>query len=497
MKQLSPLDSVFCLLEDANAPMHIGALLIFDQSELPNGFLRHKELLEYVQDRLHLSKGFRRKIVTPPAGIDYPYAVEDENFDLEFHVRHMGLPYPGDWRQLSILTARLISRPLDMSRPPWEMYIIERLDNIEGIPADSFAVVIKVHHAIVDGISAGEMMTALLQSDPNEASPAPQEPWIAERTPGPLELWARTAPNLLKQGWNTVSQGSKAVVASVKLNASMNQSKLKLPKVERTRFNDKLSPHRVFDAVEWPIAAIKELRQLVPKATLNDVIVSIIGGALRSYMDSINEPLDGSMVALCPISVRTDAAIKDGGNQVSGMRIAIGSDIEDPVERLASIQRATVQGKQSINADMATAMESWVAAIPPIYSNVAKAMADRFDLLVKMPQFINTLITNVPSPALNMDLYLAGAKMLRSYGIPPLTHGMGMGHVVGNSRGTINISVGADRVMMPDTACYIEMLQASYQQHRAALTAAADIQNISAEQGKTIDKIKTGNKQTA
>lgn len=470
MEQLTPLDNFFCLLEQPNAPMQIGGLMILDQSTAANGFLRHKELLTYIEDRLHLAKGFRQRIVESPYGIDYPYAVEDENFDLEFHVRHMGLPAPGDWRQLCILTARIMSRPLDMQRPPWELYIIERLDNVEGIPENSFAVILKIHHAIADGISAAEMITALLQTHPEQEPHYSNSPWVAERAPGRLEMWARATPNLAGQVWRSASQGVKAVHNTLQVRGQLSDSGRESLEVPRTRFNDTLTPHRVFDATEWPIEDAKALTQLVDGAKINDVMVSVIGGAVRRYMKLIDELPDSSMVALCPISVRTQAALKDGGNKVSGMRIAIGSDIEDPIDRMRAIQEQTDLGKKVLNQSMADALDSWVAALPPVYGNALKALSHRFHLQARMPPLANTLITNVQSPTLHANLYMAGAKIVSSFGVPPLAHGFGFGHVVGNSTGRVNVSVGADRTMLPDTDLYIECLKQSFLQHQEALS---------------------------
>src|SRR5690606_6636221 len=151
MKQLTPLDSHFFHFETPNQPMMIGSLWLCDQASAPNGLVRHKDVLQYIRDRLNTTPMFRRRLEQAPLRLDDPYWLEDENFDLEYHVRHVGLPQPGDWRQLCIFTARTMSRTIDMDRAPWEIYIIEGLNNIKGIPENSFAVLIRFHHAYVDG----------------------------------------------------------------------------------------------------------------------------------------------------------------------------------------------------------------------------------------------------------------------------------------------------------------------------------------------------------
>ncbi|MCV6625412.1 MAG: wax ester/triacylglycerol synthase family O-acyltransferase [Cellvibrionaceae bacterium] len=491
MEQLTPLDNLFCLLEQPNAPMHIGALLILDQSTAPKGFLCHKELLEYIKDRLHLAKGFRRCIVDSPLGVDFPYAVADEHFDLEFHVRHMGLPTPGDWNQLCVLTGRIMSRPLDMQRPPWELYIIERLDNIEGIPENSFAVMLKIHHAIADGISATEMLNALLQFGPDEEPPQHHRPWVAERSPGKLEMWARAAPNIAGQLLRSGRDGYKALRATLKVRKALKEAGRYSLTVPRTRFNENLTPHRVFDAIEWPIAEAKALTELAPDSKINDVMVSVIAGAMRHYMLGLNELPELSLVAFCPISVRSKAAQKDGGNKVSGMRVEMGTHIADPIERMQFIQEQTALGKKVINANMADALESGLGAVPPFYGNILKGINTRFGLQSRIPPLANTLITNVQGPTLNNDLYLAGAKVVSCFGIPPLSHGFGFGHVVGNSTGRVNVSVSADRTMLSDTSVYIGCLQQSFDEHEQALSEA---RLIAAKREAARDKRRQGHK---
>ena len=147
MQQLSGLDSSFLYLETGTTPMHIGSLSIYDQSTAPGGRVTFKEILEFFEQRLHKARAFRQRIARVPLSLDHPYWIEDPDFDLEFHVRHIALPRPGDWRQLCIQAARLHARPLDMRKPLWEAYVIEGLDNVEGVPKDSFALVLFVQLA--------------------------------------------------------------------------------------------------------------------------------------------------------------------------------------------------------------------------------------------------------------------------------------------------------------------------------------------------------------
>ena len=166
MQQLTGIDTLFLTQETERTPLHISPLLIYDPSTAPGGSVRFKDILRLFESRLHLAPIFRRKLVQVPFDLDYPYWVETEDFDLEFHVRHIALPRPGDWRQLCIQVARLHARILDRSHPLWEAYVIEGLDNIEGLPKGSFALFLKMHHAAIDGVAGAEIIGAIHDTEP-------------------------------------------------------------------------------------------------------------------------------------------------------------------------------------------------------------------------------------------------------------------------------------------------------------------------------------------
>src|SRR3954454_19872676 len=193
MRQLSGMDASFVYFETPNAPGHIFSVWIYDQSSAPAGKVSFTGILEHVGSRLHVSRTFRQRLVQVPFGLDHPYWIEDPDFDLEYHVRHIALPAPGDWRQFCIQVARLHSRPLDLTRPLWEMYVIEGLDNIDGLPAGSFAIMTKIHHAAIDGVTLLEITSALNDPSPDAAAPEPTMEWRPAREPTPLELVSRAA----------------------------------------------------------------------------------------------------------------------------------------------------------------------------------------------------------------------------------------------------------------------------------------------------------------
>mgnify|MGYP001828512038 FL=1 len=199
MEQLSGLDATFINMETRNAPTHISSLMVYDQATAPGGQVTFKGILSNIESRLHLARCFRQKIVQVPFGVDHPYWIEDTEFDLEYHIRHIALPKPGDWRQLCNQVARLHARPLDLSKPLWEMTVIEGLDHVEGLPPGCFAILNKIHHAAIDGVSGMEMTAAIHDLEPDGQPTPPEEPWIAESEPSILELAIRSTVNNIQQ----------------------------------------------------------------------------------------------------------------------------------------------------------------------------------------------------------------------------------------------------------------------------------------------------------
>ena len=191
MQQLTEMDYSFVQMESNRTPMHISPVMFYDQSKLKRGKVRFKEILTVFERNLHKSAVFRRKLAGGAAGLDTPYWIEDDHFDLEFHVRHIALPKPGDWRQLCILLARLQARGLDMRRPLWEAYVIEGLNDVEGLPPNSFAIMLKVHHAAIDGVSGAEIITAIHSLTDEAEPPLVADDWQPEGAPSPLKVWSR------------------------------------------------------------------------------------------------------------------------------------------------------------------------------------------------------------------------------------------------------------------------------------------------------------------
>lgn len=473
MKQMQGLDAAFVALEQPHAPLHIASTIIYDPSTAPNGFVRFKDILRFVRGRLNLAPSLRQRMVKVPFGIDYPYWINDPDFDLEYHIRHAALPKPGDWRQLNILAARTFARPLDLSRPPWEILVVEGLDNVEGAPKGSYAMLTKVHHAAIDGVSGVDLMHALhtLSADEVDSLPKP-DPWRPERLPSQFGMlmrgYARGVANPLRQmraATKTFPGVARVARGAIKGDYDITG----MMRTPRTRFNGKISSHRVTEGRSFPLTEIKGMRMLAEGATVNDVMLSIIGGAMRLYLHQHAELPDETLAAMAPISVRDEKEKNAMGNQVAAMRAPLGTHLDDPVERLRFIHGETQKSKAMTNALGARQMTEISQLNPSLFMGIGAKLYSRLGLANRVRPVFNTIVTNVPGPPI--PIYSAGARMTGLYGMVCVMDGVGLGHVVHSYCDDVTVQATACRDAMPDPEFYAQCLQDSFDAHNAALEA--------------------------
>jgi diacylglycerol O-acyltransferase len=472
VQQLSWTDDMMLRAETPATPLQIQMLLIYDPSTAPGGTVTFKGILEEIDARLHLADVFRRRLTGLPGGLHRPYWVEDPNFDLEYHVRHIGLPQPGDWRQLCIQVARLHARQIDLRRPPWEITVIEGLNAVPGVPRGSFAMALKLHHCAVDGMASVQMIAAMHDLDADGPRPAgPDDPWRPDALPSNADLLSRTAINValypLRAGAVLASSAPKAVRGLAGLPAKLVGGVVSgvggggLPSFPpKTRFNQTVSPHRVFEARFHDLADFKRIKASVPGATVNDVALAYVGGALREYLADHGELPDESLVAACPISLR-DSDDKSGkGNMVFGRLQSLGTDIADPLERLSSIAASTAGGRSGSDQSTGTQLLELIGTVPTSLLGITAKAASVLPL--SGPTVANTTVTNVPGPT--EPIFFSGARLVRAAGLGPLVAGLNLIHVVASYNGTLSISATADRDALPDPAIYAECMEKAFQE---------------------------------
>jgi diacylglycerol O-acyltransferase / wax synthase len=470
LEQLQGMDMSFVAMEQRNSPMHIGSILIYDPATAPGGFVRFKDILAFYETRMQLSKTMRQRLVKVPFNIDYPYWIEDPDFDLEYHVRHVALPKPGDWRQLCIQAARIFARPLDLTRPPWEFTVIEGLDNMPGVPKGSFAMVTKVHHAAIDGMSGIDLMEALHTLTPDEAPPATPDRWRPDAMPNALGLFAK---GYVRAWINPVQQMRVAagiapgLVRAVKGLINKDFSVESAVQTPRTRFNVAVSPNRVVDGRSLALGDIKALRALSPGAKINDVFLAIIGGSLRRYLEAKHDLPATSLTAMAPISVRGQGEKGAMGNQVAAMLVPLGTHIADPVERLAFVHAQTIASKAMTEAVGARQMTEMSKASPALFMALGAQLYTRLGIANIMKPPFNTVVTNVPGPP--VPIYSNGAQLLSMQGLLCLMDGLALGHVVQSYCAEATIGFTACRKAMPDPEFYAQCIDDSFADYMAAL----------------------------
>jgi WS/DGAT/MGAT family acyltransferase len=481
MKQLSGADAMFLQLEHGNNFMHVASLAIYDPSTAPGGKVRFKDVLRHFAARVEEFPQFRRRLVRVPLSLDRPYWIEDSGIDVEFHVRHIALPHPGDWRQLCIQVARLHSRPLDRSKPLWEAYIIEGLHNVPGVPAGSFALYCKMHHAIIDGESGTELLKALhsLTPEPIDEDEAPLGGFTADREPRLPELYSRaliqnidrlpslarfslgTAKRLASLGAGAVgnlSEISSSLLPQLRTLLSGDLSVLLAKLPPKTRFSGDVSAHRVFEAAGLPLAEFKTVRQQVGGVTLNDLFLAIVGGALNKYLGERRELPDTSMVAGVPMTLRGEDKGGDRGNQVGFTFMPVYSEIADPLLRLRAIAESAETSKRvtdAVGKELARDLLEYLPA--PI--------SDALVRNVKLPK-IGLIVSNVRGP--DVPLYMAGAHLVNYSPISIALDGIGLNVTGFSYNGTMWICAVSCREMMPDPAAFADCLRASFEELKEA-----------------------------
>jgi diacylglycerol O-acyltransferase / wax synthase len=492
MDQLSPQDAQFLYMQSGNNLTHVTSFVVYDPSTVPGGkVVRFKDIIAHVEERLHVSPLLKRRLMRVPLELDYPYWVEDEYFDLEYHLRHGRLPEPGDWRQLCIHMARYHSQPLDMNRPLWEMYVVEGLDHIAGLPQGSYAIATKIHHAAVDGASLMRFFGAMADRD-NKGTPALalefEEPKPSPQ-PGILTMARRASFNNLRSPIgisNAIMRAAPGVYQAVETALkSRNKEKLRVP---TTRFNGTVSPHKMFDATVFKLDALKAVRPAVPGCTINDVVLSICSGALRKYLEHHRElPVD-PLVAWVPINARPGGASDTDapGNNITAMTTPIFTDIAAPLERLRAIMTSTKRSKEAKSGVSARLMTDLTQHIPAATQVLASRLILQTGVAAKT---CNLFVSNVPGP--QVPQYMNGARVWGSFGLAPLADGMGLFIATPSYDGKISFNVISTREIMPDIRFFVECIEASL----AELKSAAQTATKRSPKKSTAGKLKPGKRQ--
>jgi WS/DGAT/MGAT family acyltransferase len=442
--RLTGLDRSFLIYESPSSPMHVGAVQIYEAGPLrgADGSIDIERIQAWVESRLHRIPRYRQRVVSAPFD-GHPIWVDDARFNLRYHVRHSRLPRPGTDRILKRTCARLLEQRLDLSKPPWELWVVEGLEN------DRVAVVSKTHHCMIDGSSGVDVMTLLMAAEPTgEVEPPPV--WVPLRAPSAFE-YARGeiarragAPFRLAETMRRVvtDEGGARGELSERAQALWRVVAKSVSGATRVPFNQPIGPHRRFDWLSMSLESVRTVRDRFG-GTVNDVVLTVVAGALRVYLHRVRQiDVDGlDFKVMVPVNVRAAEERGHLGNRVAAWLLSLPLAERDSVRRLALVRdetRRLAQRHEALGLETMTQALEWLGSTPiSLGARLARSSAP-----------FNMVVTNVPGP--RDPQYLLGARMLDAYPVVPLMGTLGLGVALFSYAGTLYWGFTADWDLVPD-----------------------------------------------
>jgi diacylglycerol O-acyltransferase len=460
VQRLGPQDASFLYLETPAVHQAVGGVAVLDPSTRPDGRLPFEDLVEVVSSRLHLAPRFRQKVVFPPFAAGRPVWVDDHGFDLDFHMRRAALPWPGGRRELTDYVQRVISRPLDRTKPLWELYLVEGLE--DGLAA----LLSKVHHCMIDGVSAIDLATVVFDFTPQPQILTPP-PWEPEPEPSRADLLLAAVREQVEHPVETLVETTRrAVAAPARLAREIGDTVSGVRELfggglmaPPSPFNRTVGPNRRFGMMDAPVATFKDIKNALG-GTVNDVVLATVAGALHRLLRSRGEPTRGrTQRAMVPVSIRSESDADPLGNKLASWLVDLPVGPMGAKKRLATIRETTQKLKEShqaVGAEFLMNIGTW--APPTIHALAARTAA--------RARLINLVVSNVPGP--QVPLYIAGAKLLAQYPTMPLGETMGVAVAVTSLAGTMAFGITADWDTMPDMDVMVDAMDESLVELRKA-----------------------------
>jgi WS/DGAT/MGAT family acyltransferase len=430
METLTGFDATMLRLETPSSHMHMTGVLVFDPDTMPGGYSFQK-INDFISGRLHMIPAFRRRLANVPFGLGRPVWVDDPDFDLEYHLHRAALPSPGAMAELTEFAADVASRPLDRAKPLWEMWFVE------GVEGGNVAMVAKMHHATIDGVSGANLMAHLLDLEPPSETGAGTEAaagtrgddthpddWHPERTPSDLELLGRALVGRARRRLRLVRTTAATVGAVpriVRRRISGADGMATPFTAPPTRFNQAITPHRRIALATVPLDSVKKVKDAFG-VTVNDVVLALCAGALRRYLANHDELGDRPLVAAIPVNVRGGNDVS--ANRLSGMFVSLPTDAPDIAEGLRRVSEAAQKAKDEhaeLGGDLVPELGEFGAS--ELFGAGARFYS-RFGLATRHRPAMNAIVSNVPGP--DFPLYFAGAKLLALYPLGPIYDGVAL-----------------------------------------------------------------------
>lgn len=436
MQRLSGLDASFLYLETSTQPLHVCSVLELDTSTIPGGYT-FARLRDDLALRIAAIPTFREKLANSFLNLDHPVWVEDEEFDIERHVHRIGLPAPGGRVELAEVCGHLASLPLGRRHPLWEMWAIEGLDGTDPRKGGRLAVMTKIHHAAVDGVTGANLMSQLCSVELSPPAPVPVE---ASRGANPLRIviggLGRFATRPISLATSVLPATVNTVVDTVKRVTGGGSAMAAPFAAPPTPFNASITAHRNVAFAQLDLADVKTVKNRFG-VKVNDVVMALVAGVLRNYLLDRGELPDSPLVAMVPVSVH-DRSNRPGRNQVSGMFASLETEIADPAERLKAIAEGGRAAKEHSSAIAATLLQDWSQFAGPAVFGIAMRVYARSRLTESRPVH-NLVVSNVPGP--QVPLYFLGAQVEAMYPLGPIFHGSGLNITVMSLAGKLNVGL--------------------------------------------------------
>jgi WS/DGAT/MGAT family acyltransferase len=444
MQRLSGLDASFLYLETSTQPLHVCSVLELDTSTIPGGYSFEK-MRDQLASRITAIPTFREKLANSFLNLDHPVWVKDDEFHLERHVHRIGLPAPGGRVELAEICGHLASLPLDRRHPLWEMWAIEGLDGTDARKGGRLAVLTKVHHAAVDGVTGANLMSQLCSVEPDAPPPQPVD---ASPEANPLRIalggLGRFAVRPITLATSVLPSTVSTVVDTVR-RAAGGRAMPSPFAAPQTPFNASITADRNVAFAQLNLADVKKVKDHFG-VKVNDVVMALVSGVLRTFLIQRDELPENTLVAMVPVSVH-DRSDRPGRNQVSGMFASLQTQIADPGERLRAISEANVIAKDHSSAIGATLLQDWSQFAGPAVFGVAMRVYARTRLTESRPVH-NLVVSNVPGP--QIPLYFLGAEVEAMYPLGPIFHGAGLNITVMSLNGKLNVGLISCPELLPD-----------------------------------------------
>ena len=447
MQRLSGLDASFLYLETSDQPMHVCSIMELDTSTMPGGYTFDR-LRDALALRIKAMPEFREKLANSPLNLDHPVWVDDDDFAIDRHLHRIGLPPPGGRVELSEICGHIASLPLDRRRPLWEMWVIEGVAGTDchrlGDPGGRLAVMTKVHHAGVDGVTGANLMSQLCSTEADAPAPDPVE------GVGSASGWQIAAGGLVRfasrplQLANVVPDTVSSVVATLQ-RARQGMAMARPFAAPGTAFNARITGRRNLAYAELVLDDVKAVKNHFG-VKVNDVVMALVSGVLRQYLAERNALPSSSLVASVPVSVHGKSD-RPGRNQVSAMFSSLHTQIADPVERLNAIAKANSAAKEHSSAIGASLLQDWSQFAAPAIFGAAMRLYARSRLTDSAPVH-NLVVSNVPGP--QIPLYLLGSEVKAMYPLGPIFHGSGLNITAMSLQGKLNIGLISCPDLLPD-----------------------------------------------